>query len=149
MDSERPRALVVVPDDQLSLAIGRDGQNVRLAAKLTGHKLDIKSLGQLEEEYRLEDQEMQAERAKLEAMAEAGELPEVEGADAPTAEATSEEKATDAEASAEASAEPEAVVEEATDEKPVEEASDVVAEEAPKEEATADEAEEVKEEPVS
>jgi N utilization substance protein A len=34
-------ALVIVPDDQLSLAIGKNGQNVRLAAKLTGYKLDI------------------------------------------------------------------------------------------------------------
>lgn len=40
-------AMVVVPDDQLSLAIGRDGQNVRLAAKLTGWKLDIKSITQV------------------------------------------------------------------------------------------------------
>jgi N utilization substance protein A len=48
-DPRMPRALVVVPDDQLSLAIGRDGQNVRLAAKLTGYKLDIKSLSQIEE----------------------------------------------------------------------------------------------------
>jgi len=37
-------ATVVVPEDQLSLAIGRDGQNARLAAKLTGWKIDIKSL---------------------------------------------------------------------------------------------------------
>src|SRR4029077_6113665 len=36
-------ALVVVPDYQLSLAIGRDGQNVRLAARLTGWRLDIAS----------------------------------------------------------------------------------------------------------
>ena len=35
---------VVVPDDQLSLAIGREGQNARLAAKLTGWKIDIKSV---------------------------------------------------------------------------------------------------------
>ena len=34
---------VVVPDDQLSLAIGKEGQNARLAAKLTGYKIDIKS----------------------------------------------------------------------------------------------------------
>ena len=33
---------VVVPDDQLSLAIGKEGQNARLAAKLTGWKIDIK-----------------------------------------------------------------------------------------------------------
>ncbi len=36
-------ALVIVPEDQLSLAIGRDGQNVRLAARLTGWKIDIKA----------------------------------------------------------------------------------------------------------
>lgn len=34
---------VIVPDDQLSLAIGRNGQNVRLAVKLTGWKIDVKS----------------------------------------------------------------------------------------------------------
>lgn len=42
------QALVVVPDDQLSLAIGKEGQNVRLAVKLTSWKLDIKSLSQIE-----------------------------------------------------------------------------------------------------
>lgn len=36
------RAIVIVPDDQFTLAIGRSGQNVRLAAKLTGYKIDIK-----------------------------------------------------------------------------------------------------------
>ena len=40
--------MVVVPDDQLSLAIGREGQNVRLAHKLTGWKIDIKSVSQME-----------------------------------------------------------------------------------------------------
>ncbi len=39
-------AKVVVPDDKLSLAIGKDGQNARLAAKLTGWKIDVKSLTQ-------------------------------------------------------------------------------------------------------
>ena len=42
-------ALVVVPDDQLSLAIGREGQNVRLAHKLTNWKIDIKSASQMEQ----------------------------------------------------------------------------------------------------
>jgi N utilization substance protein A len=43
-DDENERsAKVVVPDTQLSLAIGKEGQNVRLAAKLTGWKIDIKS----------------------------------------------------------------------------------------------------------
>lgn len=41
---EGKTAVVVVPDDQLSLAIGREGQNARLAAKLTGWRIDIKSL---------------------------------------------------------------------------------------------------------
>lgn len=41
-------ALVVVPDEQLSLAIGREGQNARLAHKLTGWKIDIKSISQIE-----------------------------------------------------------------------------------------------------
>ncbi|KXT86050.1 Transcription termination protein NusA [Streptococcus sp. DD11] len=43
------RALVVVPDNKLSLAIGRRGQNVRLAAHLTGFRIDIKSASEFEE----------------------------------------------------------------------------------------------------
>lgn len=46
MSDEIKGCVVVVPDDQLSLAIGREGQNVRLAAKLTGYKIDIKSQSQ-------------------------------------------------------------------------------------------------------
>lgn len=42
-DSTEPIAYVVVPDDQLSLAIGKNGQNARLAAKLTGWRVDIQS----------------------------------------------------------------------------------------------------------
>ena len=42
LNDKKKTAVVVVPDDQLSLAIGRGGQNVRLAAKLTGYKIDIK-----------------------------------------------------------------------------------------------------------
>ncbi|MCS7179020.1 MAG: transcription termination factor NusA [Anaerolineae bacterium] len=42
-DSTEPIAYVVVPDDQLSLAIGKNGQNARLAAKLTGWRIDIQS----------------------------------------------------------------------------------------------------------
>ena len=40
---------VVVPDDQLSLAIGKRGQNARLAARLTKYKIDIKSASEMEE----------------------------------------------------------------------------------------------------
>ncbi|MEM9539304.1 MAG: transcription termination factor NusA [Cyanobacteria bacterium P01_E01_bin.42] len=42
VDAEERQALVLVPENQLSLAIGKDGQNVRLAARLTGWKIDIK-----------------------------------------------------------------------------------------------------------
>lgn len=48
-DWEEKTANVVVPDYQLSLAIGKEGQNARLAAKLTGYKIDIKSETQAEE----------------------------------------------------------------------------------------------------
>ncbi len=46
------KAQAVIPDDQLSLAIGKDGQNVRLAAKLTGWKIDVRSVAQVEEEQK-------------------------------------------------------------------------------------------------
>lgn len=47
-ENDSKRALVVVPDDKLSLAIGRRGQNVRLAAHLTGFRIDIKSASEFE-----------------------------------------------------------------------------------------------------
>ena len=47
VDEEEKAGTVIVPDNQLSLAIGREGQNVRLAAKLTGWKIDIKSESQV------------------------------------------------------------------------------------------------------
>ncbi|RXM58644.1 transcription termination factor NusA [Clostridium tetani] len=49
VDEESKSAKVLVEDNQLSLAIGKEGQNVRLAAKLTGWKIDIKSLSQISE----------------------------------------------------------------------------------------------------
>ena len=42
-DPENTYATVIVPDDQLSLAIGKEGQNARLAARLTGYHIDIKN----------------------------------------------------------------------------------------------------------
>ncbi len=48
-------ALVVVPDDQLSLAIGKEGQNARLAAKLTNWKIDIKGVSFVSEDELVED----------------------------------------------------------------------------------------------
>ncbi len=50
--------LVIVPDSQLSLAIGKRGQNARLAAKLTGLRVDIKSESEVEEERRREEEEL-------------------------------------------------------------------------------------------
>ncbi|MEI3394591.1 MAG: hypothetical protein V8R82_02625 [Clostridia bacterium] len=58
---EEKFAEVIVPDDQLSLAIGKSGQNARLAAKLTNWKIDIKSESQfrqlLEEKQKEENQD--------------------------------------------------------------------------------------------
>ncbi len=53
---------VIVPDDQLSLAIGKEGQNARLAARLTGYKIDIRSASQAEAEQITEEPE-EAEEA--------------------------------------------------------------------------------------
>ena len=63
-------ALVVVPDDQLSLAIGREGQNVRLAHKLTNWKIDIKSATQMEqaENQAIENSEQYSEEYYEEAV---------------------------------------------------------------------------------
>ena len=64
MSEKEKMATAVVPEQQLSLAIGREGQNVRLAARVSGWKIDIKSKSQLEDsgfdfdEY--EDQDGQA-----------------------------------------------------------------------------------------
>lgn len=57
------RATVVVPDSKLSLAIGRRGQNVRLAAHLTGYRIDIKSASEYE---KMEAQELQTEEVAQE-----------------------------------------------------------------------------------
>ena len=56
-DPDEKTAKVVVPDYQLSLAIGKEGQNARLAARLTGYKIDIKSETQAKDApgFRYED----------------------------------------------------------------------------------------------
>lgn len=69
VDNEEEALEIIVPDDQLSLAIGKRGQNVRLAAKLTGWKIDIKSESRaaeaaLEEEALEEDQEEFSDEAE-------------------------------------------------------------------------------------
>ena len=70
VDLDEKSARVVVPDNQLSLAIGKEGQNARLAARLTGYKIDIKSESQAE-----------ALRAEEEEDEETDELPDAEDMD--------------------------------------------------------------------
>ena len=67
-DPDDKTAKVVVPDYQLSLAIGKEGQNARLAAKLTGYKIDIKSESQAKDAYgfRYEDYEYDEEEEEYE-----------------------------------------------------------------------------------
>ncbi len=105
---------VAVPDDQLSLAIGKEGQNARLAAKLTGFKIDIKAASAVhewEEEDAAEAERLAQEAAEAEAEAafeDASEEAPVEGLedmpedaleaeDAPEEEAPSDEDETAAE----------------------------------------------------
>ena len=59
------RARIIVEDDQLSLAIGKKGQNVRLAAKLTGWKLDIRSKTQTEKEKKFTPKGIEKELTQL------------------------------------------------------------------------------------
>src|ERR671914_1978045 len=75
VDDEAQQATVIVPDDQLSLAIGRDGQNARLAAKLTGWKVDIKSeqeFAEMEEDLEIEEEGAEAADGRCAAVLSAG-----------------------------------------------------------------------------
>ncbi|HEU4752191.1 MAG TPA: transcription termination/antitermination protein NusA, partial [Armatimonadota bacterium] len=73
LDEEAKSAYVVVPDTQLSLAIGKEGQNVRLAARLTGWRIDIRSEAQ-DRERKLQELASQdlARRAAAVSEAESG-----------------------------------------------------------------------------
>jgi len=64
IDEEKKSALVVVADSQLSLAIGKNGQNVRLAARLTGWKIDIISASEYEKEKVEREREIKAALAE-------------------------------------------------------------------------------------
>ena len=66
VNEDEKSARVIVPDDQLSLAIGKAGQNARLAARLTGWKIDIKS----ESQFRQMLAEMQEESEEVEEVSE-------------------------------------------------------------------------------
>src|ERR1700726_409758 len=68
VDDEAKQATVIVPDDQLSLAIGREGQNARLAARLTGWRVDIRSETEFaaeEAEHGYEEEELQGRCAAI------------------------------------------------------------------------------------
>ncbi len=67
---EKGKAEVLVPEDQLSLAIGKDGQNVRLAAKLTGWKIDVKPFVEKEEEAKEDKAQKKAEESDKERLTE-------------------------------------------------------------------------------
>ena len=77
LSTEDQTAIVVVPDRQLSLAIGKEGQNTRLAARLTGWRLDIKGLTEWEE-LREERLRQAQQDSALEHASEAGVVPDVE-----------------------------------------------------------------------
>ncbi|MFP6636594.1 MAG: hypothetical protein VCB79_11815, partial [Dehalococcoidia bacterium] len=106
-------AIVVVPDRQLSLAIGKEGQNTRLAARLTGWRLDIKGMTEWEEireTRRLQIAEQataEVEAPEEEAAVASLEIPETEVAEAAVATVeTVEESPVEAEAIAEPAAVP-------------------------------------------
>ena len=118
-DEEAKIARVIVPDEKLSLAIGREGQNARLAARLTGYKIDIMSKSQAEdadydEEYEYEeveededaisDEDVDAAIEELEAEAAEEAAEEVEEATEEASDEAAEdaaEEASDEEASEE------------------------------------------------
>jgi transcription termination/antitermination protein NusA len=88
-DPETQTALVIVPDYQLSLAIGKEGQNARLAARLTGWRIDIKSETQFSEEQRKPRPEAEA-APPAEAGPPAEAVRPAEAAEAPAAPAAEE-----------------------------------------------------------
>jgi len=120
LDKEEGVATVVVPDRQLSLAIGKEGQNARLAAKLAGWRVDIKAASV----YEQEKAEAERQRAELAAAAaEAEGVEEVEAEEEPVAELVPEVVA---EAAEEVVVAEEPVAEEAVAEAPVAEAPAVL-----------------------
>ncbi|MBD2293853.1 transcription termination factor NusA [Anabaena sphaerica FACHB-251] len=76
MDPESRQTHVLVAEDQLSLAIGKEGQNVRLAARLTGWKIDIKDKAKYD--YAAEDSKFAAVRAKYQPEDDENEMEELE-----------------------------------------------------------------------
>ncbi len=86
-DSDAKRAIVFIDDEQLSLAIGRDGQNVRLAAKLTGWNIDIHGLSQKKEILAAEKALKGEKPVKAEKVDKAKKVVKAEKADKPVKKA--------------------------------------------------------------
>jgi N utilization substance protein A len=99
LDAPEQTAIVVVPDRQLSLAIGKEGQNARLAARLVGWRLDIKGLTEWEEIKETRQRELAEQRrlAAIEAAAAAAEVSAESEAEALEAVAEAEAIIADAE----------------------------------------------------
>jgi N utilization substance protein A len=165
---EDGRAEVIVPDYQLSLAIGKEGQNARLSARLTGWRVDIKSETQLAEEEAYANQDWAegewvvdpetgeqtwvpaegGEAMSAEAYAQASEEQAASDGDAPAEDTSVEKAVTTAEASDAAAAEAEGDAERALESEGADEAINsydddttdaAVSEEAPEAAATVDE----------
>ena len=85
IDEENRIASVVVPERMLSLAIGREGQNARLAAKLTGWRIDIRSDVSVAEAARVEAEHVAPAELPVEAEPDAGAEPGAEAKAAPKA----------------------------------------------------------------
>jgi N utilization substance protein A len=100
MDTEGRQAHVLVAEDQLSLAIGKEGQNVRLAARLTGWKIDIKDIAKYD--YDAENQKIAELRAQAELADDIDDY-EDEAEEASNDGASSEGEASDAQTVVEAS----------------------------------------------
>ena len=121
VDPETQTALVIVPDYQLSLAIGKEGQNARLAARLTGWRIDIKSETQFADEQRAPkpgpvspaaEAAVEAPAADEEAPAPAEEAPEVVSVDESVSVPAAEAEGADDAASADGTAAAEEAAEE-------------------------------------
>jgi N utilization substance protein A len=137
LNEEEGTALVVVPDKQLSLAIGKDGQNARLAAKLTSWRIDIKSVTAAEKEKAVLTSKEEAPAPVTEKKRKAAKKKEVKVAEETVAEPVAEKETGEEEVKEEAAPE-----EEKTDE-------EILAELEEEEEEEEEEVEEEELKPVS
>lgn len=116
LDEEEKQAIVIVPDRELSLAIGKEGQNARLAARLSGYRIDIRS--DVEESAESEEVAEGATEESAEAVAPAAE--ETAAVEAPVAEPTSDDVDEAGDEAAEEAPAPEA----GADDEPAEDTTD-------------------------